>query len=109
MHDKHLDCCPAPALKTIKSLYSKSHDDEELRRCGTCGANWFWRFHELMNFDDGDDEITEWFTRLTEEEAATIAAAQGRPDLTFLRHRPAIQFDQAGVTRVHGQPAVPFA
>ncbi|MBI1944928.1 MAG: hypothetical protein HYS27_04485 [Deltaproteobacteria bacterium] len=108
--ESHLGCCDRPALDTVKTLYEKSHDTEELRRCTRCGASWFWRFHEHVNFDDDDsDEQTVWFTRLTEEEGRRLGSGAERPDLEFLREREAIQIDNRGVRRVRGQPTGPWS
>lgn len=61
-----------------------------------------------MNFSGGDDEITIWYTQLTEEEAQRILDATDRPDLSFLSTKPSFVKDDQGVRRVVGQPTYPF-
>jgi hypothetical protein len=107
---KHLTCCGRPRLVLQKTLYDKSHDSESVERCASCGVNWFHRWHEMMNFDGGADFMTDWYTRLTDEEGRTLAAAEGRPDLAFLGlgKRPAICVDEDGAKEVTGQPEWPW-
>jgi hypothetical protein len=100
-----IDCCAVPSLAVVRVLYEKSHDDEQLQRCDHCQQWWFWRFHEWMNFNDGPDEMFEWYTRITADEAAAILGAVGSPNLSFLADREAIMIgpDNKPV-RVLGQP-----
>jgi hypothetical protein len=55
-----------------------------------------------------DDDLTVWYSPLTEEEALAILKSQERPDLSFLSSRPSFMEDAQGVTRVKGQPADPW-
>ena len=106
--DDYLDCCASPSLETLLTVYESSHDDELLRRCKSCGAHWFYRFHEDISFTGGDDRITVWYSPLTPDEAERIRQSGGRADLTFLSSRPSLVSDEHGVRRVAGQPSEPF-
>ena len=103
---KHLTCCKSPNLELVKNLYEKSHDSEYVRRCVSCGANWFHRWHEMVDFDGGDDSMTDWYTRITDEESHTLVSADGHPDLGFLElgKRPSICVDETGARELGGQP-----
>lgn len=102
-----LDCCSSAELETVKILLESSHADEIVRRCSACATFWFYRFHEHVDFSGGDDEITIWYTQLTQEEAQRILGATGRPDLSFLTGKPSFVKDDQGVRRVGGQPTQP--
>lgn len=108
---KELWCCGAPALGLVKNLYEKSHDSEDVRRCTSCGASWFHRWHEMVDFDGDDDSNTDWYTRLTDEECRTLLSAESRPDLASLGlgKRPAICVDERGTNEVPGQPDHPWS
>ncbi len=99
-------CCESPNLELLKSLYDKPHDSEEVRRCASCGASWFHRWHEMIEFGGGADSITSWYSRISEDECRALLATETRPDLAFLglRTRPAIQVDETGICEVMGQP-----
>ena len=108
---KHLTCCTSPNLELLKNLYEKSHDSEYLHRCTSCGAHWFHRWHEMIDFDGGGgDSVTEWYTQITDEESRTLLSADGRPDLRFLGlgKRRAICVDEEGAREVLGQPEHPW-
>ena len=104
----YLDCCEHPQVTSIKRIYQETHDSEALCQCQNCGAYWFWRFHELVNFSGGDDDWTVWFSRLTPEQGKLILEAQERPDLPFLSTAPSFVKDAAGVRRTTGQPTYPW-
>lgn len=93
---RHLTCCSNPRLEMLKDLLDKSHDSESVKRCTSCGAHWFHWWHEEMNFDGGSDENTDWFSRLSDEEARMLLGADGPPELGFLGLRPAICIDLHG-------------
>ena len=103
---KHLTCCGEPSLGLLKTLHDKSHDSESVRQCASCGAYWFHRWHEMIDFDGGDDSMTDWYTRITEDESRTLMSANGRPDLGFLElgKRPSICIDEQGARETGGQP-----
>ncbi|MBF0103555.1 MAG: hypothetical protein HQK77_21870 [Desulfobacterales bacterium] len=103
----YLDCCNQPVLKTVKSLYSSNHDSEALRQCQNCKRYWFYRFSEYVSYIT-DDDLTVWYSSLTEEEAETILNSQDMPDLSFLSNRPSFMKDAEGVKQVHGQPTRPW-
>lgn len=65
MDEEHLDCCASPKLENVKRVYDSSHDFEAVVRCTTCGAHWFYRWHEMIDFDGGPDPWTVWYTRLS--------------------------------------------
>ena len=52
-----VDCCIRPTLQTVKVLHESSHEDEAVVRCAACGAHWFWRLYEHVDFSEGNDEI----------------------------------------------------
>lgn len=106
----HLMCCGAPKLDVLKNLFEKSHDSEDVERCASCGAHWFHRWHEMMNFDGGNDSMTDWYTRITDEESRALVSAEGRSDLGFLElgKRPAVCVDEDGSRKVMGQPEEPW-
>jgi hypothetical protein len=104
----YLDCCQQPALITVKSVYASDHDAEALRQCQSCGAYWFYRFHEHVTFV-GDDDLTVWYSFLTPEEGTRILEARDRPDLSFLSEKPSFLEDGQGVKRVQGQPIYPWS
>lgn len=106
MDAKHLDCCKSPSLRNLKTLLDTSHNDERVEQCAACGVHWFSRWWEYCTFD-GPDEVTEWYTRLTAEEAQTLLDAEAYPDLSFLGGRPSIMFDDTGVKNVPGAPSGP--
>jgi len=54
-----LRCCEATSRVLLKNLYEKSHDSVYVERCASCGANWFHRWHEMIDFDGGDDSVTD--------------------------------------------------
>lgn len=106
--DRHLDCCGSPRTTRVKTIYSSAHDAEALLQCESCGRYWFYRFHEFVDFSGGDDDITDWYSPLTDEEAAAIISAAERPNLAFLTTRPSLMIDGEGVQRVAGQPDEPW-
>ena len=101
-----LKCCDAVGRVLLKNLYEKSHDAVYVEQCASCGAKWFHRWHEFMNFDGGPDEVTDWYTRITEEECRNLLAADGPVDFGFLElgRRPALCVDEQGAREVVGQP-----
>ena len=106
---KYLDCCATPTVVTIKQVYEASHDSEALCQCQNCGAYWFWRFHEYINFSGGDDDLTVWYSLLTPEQGRLILDSPERPDLSFLSERPSFVKGDGGVQRVTGQPTHPWS
>jgi hypothetical protein len=106
----YLDCCEQPTLEVVRPLYQVSHDAEALMRCTRCQAPWFYRFSEYVTFD-GPDDLTSWFTRLDEEEAERIRAAEdpAAADLAFLEQRPSWVHDREGARQVSGQPRRPWS
>lgn len=104
-----LDCCSSPSVVTIKTVYDSYHDLEALCQCQSCEAFWFFRFHEYVNFDGGDDDLTVWYSLLTPEQGQLILQAAERPDLDFLARRPSFVKDDQGVRRVEGQPTYPWS
>ena len=110
MRTDYLDCCEQPTLKVVRPLYQVSHDAEALMRCTRCQAPWFYRFSEYVTFD-GPDDLTSWFTRLDDEEAERIRAAEdpAAADLAFLEQRPSWVHDREGARQVSGQPRRPWS
>ena len=102
-----LDCCRRPGLGTVRTICEESHQEDAVMRCRNCGAYWFYRWLESMNFSGGDDEISEYYTRLTPEEARAVLDA-AEPDLGFLLRKPCICKHEGGVVRTDGQPDHPF-
>jgi phage terminase large subunit GpA-like protein len=72
---RHLDCCDAPSTTLIEAFLEESHRHERLVIC-RCGQRWFDRFHEDVDWRDGDDEMYSWLTPLTESQAARILAGE---------------------------------
>ena len=101
-----LRCCEATKRVLLKNLYEKSHDFVYVERCASCGAHWLHRWHEMINFDGGDDSMTDWYTRITDEECRTLLSAEDPVDYGFLGlgKRPALCIDERGTREVLGQP-----
>ncbi len=91
----------------IKTLYDESHDSEWLEQCENCKKFWFHRFHEYVSFVS-DDEITVWYTLLTNDEADEIIKSEERPDLSYLENKPSIMFENDTCKLVNGQPSYPW-
>ncbi|GAA3830262.1 hypothetical protein [Streptomyces chiangmaiensis] len=106
-----IDCCRHPALRVVRTLYESSHDMESLQQCASCGAYWFYRFHEHVNWSTGEDDLTSWFTALTGEEGARLRDMTDRDseDLSFLATRSSWMDDDDGVQRVEGAPDRPWS
>jgi hypothetical protein len=106
----YLDCCEQPTLKVVRTLYEASHDLEALMRCAHCQTPWFYRFHEHAAAPDGDD-LTSWYTRLTDEEAKCIQSTEDPDavDLGFLETRQGWMHDERGPRQVPGQPSHPWS
>jgi len=104
----YLDCCAMPNTVTIKTMYDESHNTECLCRCQNCGAYWFWRWHETINFSGGDDDLTVWYSRLTPEQGRLILEAKERPELKFLSDAPTFIENRGVVRQTTGQPTGPF-
>jgi hypothetical protein len=102
-----LDCCERPDLRDVRTLTDTTHESEVLRQCRSCEACWFYRFHEHVSYQ-GDDDITQWYTRVTPDEALSIMQAETRPDLSFLSERSSFMIDRHGVSKVDGQPTEPW-
>ena len=103
-----LDCCDAPSLDTIRVLYESHHDLEALQICTACTTYWFYRFHEHVDWHDGNDDLTSWYTRLSTEEGAHLTHADRTAvDLAYLRRRPSWMDDREGVQLVTGAPDHP--
>jgi hypothetical protein len=81
---------------------------EALRQCQTCNRYWFYRFHEYVSYVDNDD-LTVWYSPLTNIEAKRILQTSDRPELGFLSGRPSFMKDSDGVTRTDGQPSSPWS
>lgn len=103
-----LDCCAGRQVASIRLLYQGNHDCEALCQCQTCGAYWFYRFHEYVNFAGGDDDQTVWYSRLTPEQGKLILESPERPEMPFLSHVPSFVKDRDGVRPVTGQPTYPW-
>ena len=105
----HLNCCSTPKLYTIKTVYEASHDAEWLQQCRKCKTYWFKRFYEWIDWNGGDDEITTWYTKLTENEARNIIQAKKRNelDLSYLKDRETIMDDRGSIKITKGQPTSP--
>ena len=105
----HLNCCSAPKLYTIKTVYEDSHDAEWLQQCRKFKTYWFKRFYEWVNWSGGDDEITTWYTKLTGDEAKIILQAEKRNDLdlSYLKDRETIMDDRGSIKIARGQPDSP--
>ena len=103
------NCCANSDLATIRVLYEESHDFEAHKRCKSCGAYWFYRFHELVNFGGGQDDITTWLSPLTDDEAHIILNSPERPDLSFLQTRRSIMEDDNGKKWVNYAPDHPWS
>ncbi|MFF0493441.1 hypothetical protein ACFYTQ_30855 [Nocardia sp. NPDC004068] len=106
-----LDCCREPRLVRIRTLSESSHDLAALQRCTSCAAYWLYRFHEYTDWASGVDDLTSWFTRLTDEEGTRIlgAAEHEQTDLSFVRRRTSWLNDRDGVRRVKGAPHQPWS
>ncbi|MBW8699539.1 hypothetical protein MBT84_08045 [Streptomyces sp. MBT84] len=106
-----IDCCRTPELGVVRTLYESHHDMESLQQCASCGTYWFHRFHERIDWTSGDDDLTSWFTALTDEEGARLRImTEGRnEDLSFLTTRPSWMDDHDGVRRVDGAPDHPWS
>lgn len=102
-----LDCCHDPQLQALRVLYESTHDLESLQRCTGCGAFWFYRFHEWVNYCGGDDDLTSWYTQLTDDDGRRLLRQGDRPDLSFLAGCPSWMDDRDGVRRVAGAPTGP--
>ena len=85
----YLDCCAHPELVVSRALYESAHDAESLQRCDSCGTYWFYRFHEYVNWSTGEDDLTSWFTALTEDEGERLrdTTDPDGEDLSFLATR----------------------
>jgi hypothetical protein len=105
--EEFLDCCDSAKLEDRLTLVDTTHESEVLRQCTGCGSWWFYRFHEYVSFD-GPDDITQWYSVLTQGDAASIMRAEGRPDLSFLAERRSFMIDNRGVQKVEGQPTYPW-
>ena len=70
-----LDCCSSVELETVKVIFDSSHDAEYLQKCINCGTHWFYRFHEWVDYKEGNDKITSWYTKLITDEAVPAAVA----------------------------------
>lgn len=107
---RHLKCCDANNLETVKVLYDKLHDSESLERCSSCNAYWFHRWHEYADFAADTETNTDWYTQLTDEEGRALLNSAERLDLGFLRlgQRPAVCIDEKGAHEVDGQPEFPW-
>jgi hypothetical protein len=104
-----INCCTRPKLYTVKTVYEASHDAEWLQQCRKCKTYWFKRFYEWVDWSGGDDEITTWHTKLTEDEAKIILQAKKRNDLDldYLKDRETIMDDGGSVKITKGQPTRP--
>jgi hypothetical protein len=71
------DCCSAPDLQLIRRLSSEPPRLQDLRQCQACGTFWCFDTEERMNFSGGEDYYWEWYTRLTEAEAAALGGGEG--------------------------------
>jgi hypothetical protein len=103
----NLDCCETPALVSVMTVHESSHNEEALMQCRRCGRFWFYRFYEHVYYDGRDDEITTWYSPITDDEAKQIQQADGRPDLAFLSSRRSYIRDKYGFRKSMGQPTEP--
>jgi hypothetical protein len=55
----------------------------------------------MINFDGGADSMTDWYTRISDNECRALVAAEGRPDLgpLALGARPALRIDERASVR----------
>jgi hypothetical protein len=104
-----LNCCTRPQLHTVKTVYEASHDAEWLQQCRKCKTYWFKRFYEWVDWSGGNDEITTWYTKLTEDEAKIILQTKERKelDLSYLEDRESIMDDGSSLRNTKGQPSHP--
>jgi hypothetical protein len=104
----YLDCCDQPTLEAVRTLHEADHDLEALLRCQHCQAFWFYRFHE---YAAAGDDLTSWFTRLTDEEADRLRSTRdpAAVDVAFLTTRPSWMHDDQGPRPVPGQPSHPWS
>lgn len=111
MDTSYLDCCAAPQVHTLRTLYESTHDLEALQQCTRCGTYWFYRFHEWVNWSGGEDDLTSWFTPLTAEEGRRLENTDtpNRIDLAFLADRGSWMDDRDGVRRVDHAPTHPYS
>ena len=109
MRTDYLDCCEHPTLEVVRSLYQEDHDAEALMRCTRCQTPWFYRFHAYAT--TAGDDLTSWYTRLTNEEAERILATEDPAalDLDFLKSRQNWMQDDEGPRQVPGQPSHPWS
>ena len=106
--EEFLDCCKHPILKDVLTIVDTTHESEVLMQCQNCESWWFYRFHEYVSFERPEDDITQWYSGVTQDEAEAILQAQGRPDLSFLSKRESFMIDDQGVQKVEGQPTYPW-
>ncbi|MDI2129639.1 hypothetical protein [Yinghuangia seranimata] len=101
-----LDCCTAASVERVRLFSSGNHGVESLMRCASCGAYWFYRFHEYPDFATGDDDLTSWWSPLTADEGALLHHAERFEgvDLGFLRTRRSWIDDNGAVGKVPGAP-----
>lgn len=105
----YLNCCSSPDLGRVKTIYESNHDCEWIDRCNNCKIYWFHRFHEYVDYYEGNDDITIWYTLITDEEARKIIDSEDRPNLEFLEKRESIMVDNSGIKVVKGQPSYPWS
>ena len=62
-----------PAGKTVQCLYESSHYDWAVMRCNTCSMPMLYYFYELVDWEDGNDEIYVFWSPLSEQEVRFLA------------------------------------
>ncbi len=108
--NQFLNCCSNPNLQTIKTIYSSSHDAEWLDRCVECSSYWFRRFHEWENWSGGSDDLTTYYTRISDQESKIIISANNREELnlSYLEKRESIVDENGNISVTKGQPSYPY-
>jgi hypothetical protein len=55
----------AGALEPVLAFASESHLTKSLRQCKSCGQLYFHVWFELVDWDDGDDQMCEFYIPVT--------------------------------------------
>ena len=99
-HERDFDC-----LETIETIFEWSHAWLYVRRCTVCGQLWLDLFLEIVDWDEGDDDIWCFWLPATEEQRQQV-----RETPTLLSHliqsNPHITKNPAGKFYWTDQPEI---